>query len=48
MGLQPSTIKLIVIRVLGDNKTRSFDGTVIVNRSIALQEPVIYVSMNYR
>ena len=27
---------------------RSYDGTVIVNRSIELQQPVIYVSMNYR
>ncbi|KAN0142053.1 Alpha/Beta hydrolase fold [Lactarius tabidus] len=27
---------------------RSYDGTPIVNRSIALQQPVIYVSMNYR
>jgi carboxylesterase type B len=25
-----------------------YDGTVIVNRSIALQQPVVYVSMNYR
>ncbi|KAN0139660.1 Alpha/Beta hydrolase fold [Lactarius tabidus] len=31
-----------------DGATANFDGTVIVNRSIALQEPVIYVSMNYR
>ncbi|EIN04660.1 alpha/beta-hydrolase [Punctularia strigosozonata HHB-11173 SS5] len=28
--------------------TSSFDGGVIVNRSIALSEPVVYVSMNYR
>jgi acetylcholinesterase len=28
--------------------TTSYDGSVIVNRSIALNEPVIYVSMNYR
>ncbi|KAF8264823.1 Alpha/Beta hydrolase protein, partial [Lactarius quietus] len=27
---------------------RSYDGTVVVNRSITLQQPVIYVSMNYR
>jgi acetylcholinesterase len=28
--------------------TASYDGSIIVNRSIALNEPVIYVSMNYR
>ncbi|KAH9170119.1 alpha beta-hydrolase [Lactarius sanguifluus] len=27
---------------------RSYDGSVIVNRSIALDQPVVYVSMNYR
>ena len=27
---------------------RSYDGTVIVNRSIALHQPVIYVGINYR
>lgn len=47
-GLQPGTKLILIIRVLRNNKTCSFDGTVIVNRSIALQEPVIYVSMNYR
>jgi acetylcholinesterase len=26
----------------------SYDGSIIVNRSIELQKPVIYVSMNYR
>ncbi|KAF8264822.1 carotenoid ester lipase precursor [Lactarius quietus] len=31
-----------------DGSTILYDGTVIVNRSIALQQPVIYVSMNYR
>ena len=31
-----------------NNETRRYDGTVIVNRSITLQQPVIYVSMNYR
>jgi acetylcholinesterase len=31
-----------------DGSTAIYDGTVIVNRSIALQQPVIYVSMNYR
>ncbi|KAF8264081.1 alpha beta-hydrolase [Lactarius quietus] len=31
-----------------DGATASFDGTVIVNRSIALEQPVVYVSMNYR
>lgn len=25
-----------------------FDGTVIVKRSIAMQQPIIYVSINYR
>jgi carboxylesterase type B len=28
--------------------TAKYNGTIIVNRSIALNEPVIYVSMNYR
>ncbi|KAF9049513.1 alpha/beta-hydrolase [Hymenopellis radicata] len=28
--------------------TSGYDGYVIVNRSIALEEPIIYVSMNYR
>ncbi|KAI0791004.1 carotenoid ester lipase precursor [Abortiporus biennis] len=28
--------------------TNPYDGAVIVNRSVALSEPVIYVSMNYR
>lgn len=27
---------------------RSYDGNVIVKRSIELGEPVVYVSMNYR
>ncbi|KAI9454054.1 Alpha/Beta hydrolase protein [Lactarius psammicola] len=31
-----------------DGSSAFFDGSVIVNRSIALQQPVIYVSMNYR
>jgi len=31
-----------------DGFTALYDGTVIVNRSIALRQPVIYVSMNYR
>ncbi len=30
------------------NEIRSYDGSVIVNRSIALGQPVVYVSMNYR
>ena len=47
-GRQLGTVKLIVVVVLGNNEIGSFDGTVIVNRSIALQQPVIYVSMNYR
>ncbi|KAH9040256.1 carotenoid ester lipase precursor [Lactarius hengduanensis] len=37
-----------IVRVLEINEIRSFDGTVIVNRSIALHQPVVYVSMNYR
>ncbi|KAF9049529.1 carotenoid ester lipase precursor [Hymenopellis radicata] len=28
--------------------TASYDGGVIVNRSISLEEPIVYVSMNYR
>ena len=49
MDHQLSTMELIVVVVvLGSNKICSFDGTVIVNRSIALQQPVIYVSLNYR
>ncbi|KAI0298097.1 carotenoid ester lipase precursor [Multifurca ochricompacta] len=31
-----------------DNEISSFDGGVIVQRSVALGKPVIYVSMNYR
>ncbi|KAF8264084.1 alpha beta-hydrolase [Lactarius quietus] len=31
-----------------DGSSASFDGTVIVNRSIVLEQPVVYVSMNYR
>ena len=31
-----------------NNEICSYDGTLIVNRSIALQQPVIYVSMNYQ
>jgi hypothetical protein len=38
-----------VIRVLWAYKAMPrYNGTIIVNRSIALNEPVIYVSMNYR
>jgi carboxylesterase type B len=42
----------IVVWIYGggfeDGATASYNGTIIVNRSIALNEPVIYVSMNYR
>ncbi|KAF8261988.1 carotenoid ester lipase precursor [Lactarius quietus] len=31
-----------------DGASANFDGTVIVNRSIALEQPVVYVSLNYR
>ncbi len=31
-----------------NKEMHSYDGGVIVRRSIALEEPVIYVSMNYR
>ncbi|KAF8261992.1 carotenoid ester lipase precursor [Lactarius quietus] len=31
-----------------DGASVSYDGTVIVNRSIALEQPVVYVSLNYR
>ncbi|KAH9175630.1 carotenoid ester lipase precursor [Lactarius sanguifluus] len=37
-----------IIRVLEIKEIRSFDGSLIVNRSIALHQPVVYVSMNYR
>ncbi|KAH9030327.1 carotenoid ester lipase precursor [Lactarius pseudohatsudake] len=38
-----------IFRFLGKYKEmHSYDGGVIVRRSIALEEPVIYVSMNYR
>jgi hypothetical protein len=49
-GQQLCMVKFIfsIIRVLGNNENRRYGGTVIVNRSIALQQPVIYVSMNYR
>ena len=49
---QQGTVNLIlsVISCLEkkNNEIRSYDGSVIVNRSIALQQPAIYVSMNYR
>ncbi|KAF8264075.1 carotenoid ester lipase precursor [Lactarius quietus] len=31
-----------------DGASASYDGTVIVNRSLALEKPVVYVSLNYR
>ena len=31
-----------------NNEIRSYDGSLIVNRSIELQQPVIYVCINYR
>ena len=41
-------IHLYVFLVIENNSIRSADGTIIVNRSIELQEPVIYVNFNYR
>ncbi|KAN0124160.1 Alpha/Beta hydrolase fold, partial [Lactarius tabidus] len=39
-----SKLPVVVVGIL----SMDYDGTVIVNRSITLQQPVIYVSMNYR
>ena len=30
------------------NRVDSYDGTNIITRSVALNQPIIYVSMNYR
>ncbi|KAH8982052.1 carotenoid ester lipase precursor [Lactarius hatsudake] len=50
--VKPGSKLPVVVWIYGggfeDGSSAFFDGTVIVNRSIALHEPVIYVSMNYR
>ncbi|KAF8272611.1 Alpha/Beta hydrolase protein [Lactarius quietus] len=49
---RPASNLPVVVWIYGGGyetgSTTLYDGTVIVNRSIALQQPVIYVSMNYR
>ncbi|KAH9038800.1 alpha beta-hydrolase [Lactarius pseudohatsudake] len=51
-GVTPDPKLPVVVWIYGggfeDGSTAFFDGSVIVNRSIALHQPVVYVSMNYR
>ncbi|KAH9012205.1 Alpha/Beta hydrolase protein, partial [Lactarius hengduanensis] len=51
-GVTPDSKLPVVVWIYGggfeDGSTAFFDGSVIVNRSIALHQPVVYVSMNYR
>ncbi|KAH8983925.1 carotenoid ester lipase precursor [Lactarius akahatsu] len=50
--VKPGSKLPVVVWIYGggfeDGSSAFFDGTVIVNRSIALHQPVVYVSMNYR
>ncbi|KAI9442990.1 alpha beta-hydrolase [Lactarius indigo] len=50
--IKPGSKLPVVVWIYGggfeDGSSAFFDGSVIVNRSIALHQPVIYVSMNYR
>ncbi|KAF8260204.1 carotenoid ester lipase precursor [Lactarius quietus] len=49
---RPGSVLPVVVWIYGGGfefgSTTLYNGTIIVNRSIALDEPVIYVSMNYR
>jgi len=51
-NVTPGSKLPIVVWIYGggfeNGSTTFYDGTVVVNRSITLQQPVIYVSMNYR
>ncbi|KAH9061818.1 alpha beta-hydrolase [Lactarius deliciosus] len=51
-GVTPGSKLPVVVWIYGggfeDGSTVFYDGSVIVNRSIALHQPVVYVSMNYR
>jgi carboxylesterase type B len=51
-NVRPGSKLPVVVWIYGgafeEGSTILYDGTVIVNRSITLQQPVIYVSMNYR
>ncbi|KAH9030332.1 carotenoid ester lipase precursor [Lactarius pseudohatsudake] len=51
-NVKPGSKLPVVVWIYGggfeDGSSAFFDGTVIVNRSIALHQPVVYVSMNYR
>ncbi|KAH9061817.1 alpha beta-hydrolase [Lactarius deliciosus] len=51
-GVRPGSKLPVVVWIYGGGfevgSTVLYDGSVIVNRSIALRQPVVYVSMNYR